>query len=174
MIQTCILYDTPKPIIIYVLRKHLLLDVRGELSDDVACWAVLANMELSLAVLGIKDAIAAGDCTANLGGGLPDHLSEVGRLGVGWVVILGFAGPGAYCVRDTSEAAASSIQVLTVGTERSSGMLELALVSPGLSRFGEAVAPGQRLGTVLGTKVVVALEIVVLSSTSLKWASYGN
>lgn len=137
----------------------VLLDVSTVLPSVVARWAVLANMESRLAVLGVKDTITLCRCATNLGGGLPHHLGPMrGYRAVG-VVLANLVRPTVQAVRDGPQASGSGVEVLTVCTDSASRVLELAAVSPVLGSVRESVAPYERLGVVSSTDGVVAVQV---------------
>lgn len=133
-------------------------DILGKLPDDVPGRVILADVVLSYAMISRKDAIASRNGTAELLSALPDDLRPVRISGVAGVVLRSFAIPAVDSI-GSSVVTGSRGEVLSVGTEFSSRVLENALVRPRLCCAHESGVPRERLGIVLGPLGIVNGEI---------------
>jgi hypothetical protein len=139
------------------IDKQLNLYVGPKVTNDVSLDRVLADVVLGSPEAS-KDSITGLNSTTDLSSSLPDHLREVGRLGVVGVIFRDFIGPGLDSRLDAERAGASG-KILAQGAEGSARVLVLALVSPLLGFFSGGIAPCNRHSAVLGTDRVVCLQV---------------
>jgi len=139
------------------IKQHSGLYIRSEVANDISLDRVLADVVLGSPKAG-KDSIAGLNSASDFGGRLPDHLREVGRLGVVGVIFRNFIGPGLDGVGD-GERASTGGKILAKGAEGSSRVLVLALVGPLLSLLGGSIAPGDWDSAVLGADRVMGLQV---------------
>src|SRR5258707_753616 len=91
--------------------------------------------------------------------------SQVSTAAVDPRMLTRFAHPGLNSIgRD--HAACLRGQVLSVGTERSTAVDEVAVTSPALRGVGELVAPGQGVSAVLCPLSIVGLQPVIAVATT--------
>jgi len=136
------------------------LHVLSELSDNIPLRGIFADKELSFPKAAGEDAVTGLNGATYLGRCLPDHLSEMRRLGIVRVVARDFIRPRLDSRRDTIAVARAGSQIFSEWTKGATRMFKFAVVSPLLGFAGQIIAPGQIRSTVLGADRVVRGQVL--------------
>jgi len=138
-------------------KSPLFLDLFSKLTDDIACRTVFAHIVRRRPRA--KYACAGLLGTPDLCSCLPDHLSEMRRRRVIWIVIRNFNHPVVDHLLDSVDTTASS-QVFAYAAKLATRVLKDTTIRPLLSKIFEIEGIGQRHRPVLSTCIIVELEII--------------